>query len=55
MIGDPRKLRGAAALTEIVERLKTFGAEVEKALQGLWYLETGEVVPDVVLETLGIK
>ena len=34
MIGDPRKLRGAAALTEIVERLKNFGAEVEKALDG---------------------
>jgi HSP20 family molecular chaperone IbpA len=31
---DPRKLRGAAALNEIVERLKTFGADVEKALDG---------------------
>lgn len=34
MIGDPRKLKGAAALSEIVERLKSFGAEVEKALDG---------------------
>ena len=30
---DPRKLKGAAALIEIAERLKTFGAEVEKALE----------------------
>jgi hypothetical protein len=41
-------------LTDKVELL-TSDAEVEKALQGLWYLETGEVVPNVVLETLGIK
>ena len=33
-MSDPRKLTGAAALAEIVERLKTFGAEVETALGG---------------------
>jgi hypothetical protein len=34
LTGDPRKLKGAAALREIVDRLKTFGADVEKALDG---------------------
>jgi len=33
MTADPRKLKGAAALAEIVERLTGLGAEVQKALE----------------------